>query len=359
MTRRLLRSHGYRRPRFQAIGAPLRGRTRRCKVLRVHFTAEDLARTRVVTWGPLAETLFSSAVVQQRAGRALFGPWRDRLRHRQGPGARALAVLYPPSRPLLDLFTLVGDVTDIEQAVEALRGLPQAALATEVQYLATVRSIPDWVARLGTGQDRPEREHLARAVIDHYRWGIAEYWAPIQAHLQAERASRGRAFLDGGIDRLLATLGPFATWRHPVLELADPVLDRAVHLHWRGLLLVPSVFCWPDPLLLIPRDEATPNVLFYPALRDPVAAASLWALGHRDHHALASLLGPTRAVILEILTDSCTTSELAKSANVSLATASRHAAVLRDTGLITTRRHGASVLHTLTSLGANLLDQTQ
>ncbi|MDX2745642.1 MULTISPECIES: helix-turn-helix domain-containing protein [Streptomyces] len=40
---------------------------------------------------------------------------------------------------------------------------------------------------------------------------------------------------------------------------------------------------------------------------------------------------------------------------VSASSASRHATVLRDAGLVTSSRHGASVLHTLTPVGASVL----
>ncbi len=40
---------------------------------------------------------------------------------------------------------------------------------------------------------------------------------------------------------------------------------------------------------------------------------------------------------------------------ISLAAASQHASVLRNAGLITTRRRGSAVLHVLTPLGAELL----
>ncbi|MBR7678841.1 helix-turn-helix transcriptional regulator, partial [Streptomyces daliensis] len=49
------------------------------------------------------------------------------------------------------------------------------------------------------------------------------------------------------------------------------------------------------------------------------------------------------------------TGELARAIGVSASSASQHTTALRNTGLITSHRHGASVLHTLTPLGAALL----
>jgi DNA-binding transcriptional ArsR family regulator len=59
-------------------------------------------------------------------------------------------------------------------------------------------------------------------------------------------------------------------------------------------------------------------------------------------------------VLLEV-GGGCTTSELARRVGVSLASASQHASVLREAGLVHTLRQGGAVLHTLTPLGAALL----
>jgi Helix-turn-helix domain len=58
---------------------------------------------------------------------------------------------------------------------------------------------------------------------------------------------------------------------------------------------------------------------------------------------------------LSAIAQGCTTTELADRVGISLAAASQHASVLRDAGLITTRRQGSAVLHVLTPLGAELL----
>jgi DNA-binding transcriptional ArsR family regulator len=70
---------------------------------------------------------------------------------------------------------------------------------------------------------------------------------------------------------------------------------------------------------------------------------------------LTSLLGRARAVALRAASTGATTGEIARAAGVSASSASRHATVLRDAGLITTIRIGPTVLHTLTPTGASLL----
>jgi DNA-binding MarR family transcriptional regulator len=57
-----------------------------------------------------------------------------------------------------------------------------------------------------------------------------------------------------------------------------------------------------------------------------------------------------------VIAGGCTTTELAKRCRISLAGASRQAAILREAGLITTRRAGQAVQHDLTVLGRAVLD---
>ncbi|MET8082055.1 helix-turn-helix domain-containing protein [Streptomyces sp. NPDC005303] len=53
----------------------------------------------------------------------------------------------------------------------------------------------------------------------------------------------------------------------------------------------------------------------------------------------------------------CGITEPARRLNISPATASHHATVLRDAHLVTIRHKGKAVLHTVTSLGIALLEQ--
>ena len=133
--------------------------------------------------------------------------------------------------------------------------------------------------------------------------------------------------------------------------------DADIHLRGRGLSLVPSLFVGDRLVLLTDLGEPeAPIRLVFPSAPDTLALARLWSNGNGHGGALAALLGHNRAAVLLRIADGCTTSELAQRAGISLASASQHATVLREAGLITTRRDGGAVLHNLTSLGANLLN---
>jgi DNA-binding transcriptional ArsR family regulator len=73
-----------------------------------------------------------------------------------------------------------------------------------------------------------------------------------------------------------------------------------------------------------------------------------------DGDGLGDLLGATRAEVLRLSHDQLTTSELARSAGISVASASQHAKVLRLAGLVTSHRIGRAVVHEPTPLGVGL-----
>jgi DNA-binding transcriptional ArsR family regulator len=162
--------------------------------------------------------------------------------------------------------------------------------------------------------------------------------------------------LEGGVERLLATLSPRMRWRPPTLEVG--MRDEVdIFLEGRGLVLVPSLFVGDRPVLLndLANAAAAPRLIF-PAARDPMACAALWRRPGDTGNPLAALVGRTRAAALaRIAENGCTTSELGADLGISIAAASQHATVLRRNGLITTRREGGAVLHCLTTLGAELL----
>ena len=170
--------------------------------------------------------------------------------------------------------------------------------------------------------------------------------------MSADHAHRGEALARHGVDRLLSTLHPRVRWVAPVLQVLD-MNDRDLYLDGRGIELQPSAFCRQVPTKL--RDPGLKPILVYPIQHAPgiLRQASMDSASSSDP--LGSLLGSTRAAALEAAVTGCTTTELARCCNISPAAASHQATVLREAGLITTRRAGASVRHEITQLGIWLL----
>lgn len=320
-------------------------------VLRVHFTADDLSRIRFVREpDPLWETVLSITLLGTAQGRAVFDPWRAQVRaglsRLQPSQVRVLRTLAPPVGDFPDFLTPAQASEGLEPGIEAVLTTPRGQLRRELEALP---GAPPWARPLAEG-DPETLKGLGGALRAYYRTAVAPYWPQMRALVDAERALRSRSVLDDGSEGMLAGLAPILRWRRPVLE-ADYPVEHDIQLAGRGLVLVPSVFCWRMPITLV--DPGLPPVLVYPIPRVP----GWWA--GPDHTAgsrrLANLLGPTRAACLRLIEDGCTTGELARRLGMTPPTASQHATTLREAGLTTATRRGNTVLHVLTPLGAALL----
>ncbi|MET8726814.1 helix-turn-helix domain-containing protein [Streptomyces parvus] len=336
-------------------------------MLRIHMSRLDLSRVRMATRpDALWETILSFHRLRDRRASTVFGKWRTESRARLNGEAQLLAAVVPPRGYFPDFLTPSREGAEpfgLDVGMEALRDTPAERVHAELEVLAadrtrqrTDRPVGQRTAGAGkAGAALPaalmegRAEPLPRligALRSYHQAAVEPYWPHIRASIEADRAVRGRALLDGGTDELLATLPPTIRWRSPVLE-ADYPVDRDLHLDGRGLLLQPSFFCRGTPVVY--RDPSLPPVLVYPVTNPgaPVfAEPGPW---------LGRLVGHTRSAVLSSIGTGCTTSELARRAGVSLASASQHASVLREAGLVLTLRHGSSVLHTLTPLGGSLL----
>jgi DNA-binding transcriptional ArsR family regulator len=324
-------------------------------VWRIHFTADDLARIQVgPTLGPLAETVKALSLLRCPTGpRSLFGAWRAQVQQKITPRMAPLLAMVPTDTVSVDLCTLIGEAATIELGVQALLAVPREHLLVEMEYTDRYGRLPSaaWaMAEIGA------REPLADATQAAYQALIQPYWSRIHACLHAEQVARSRTLAYGGADGLLASLqSQRIRWRSPVLELLMPG-RKDLYLDGRGITLVPSVFVGKNPgLHENPNDARAAPVLVLPAADDGTGHAHLWDGPRPRGTALSALVGRNRAAVLGSIADGCTTTELADRAGISLAAASQHASVLRDAGLIITRRQGRAVLHVLTPLGTELL----
>ncbi|WP_327694923.1 ArsR/SmtB family transcription factor [Streptomyces sp. NBC_00459] len=323
-------------------------------MLRIHFTDADLARVQVANRpDPLWEISFSLRRFQSRKGLWAYADWHRSARealHAKGlaPVVRnVLRPLYPGGTYFPDFLTPGEASEGLDAGLEAILDIPRQRVLRELNILDRVNGAPAWTRQL---PDAGPRKEFVRTVRNYYDVAIRPHGDHIQAHIDADRSARARDLLDGGTDRLLASLGPYMRWRRPTLEV-DYCEDRDLHLQGRGLRLVPSYFCWGGPVSL--ADSGLPPVLAYP-LRLP-ASRTDETDAHKPRAPLPALLGATRAVMLRATAAGATTGELARAAGVSAASATRHTTVLRDAGLLVSHRHGPVVLHTLTPMGAALL----
>ncbi|MFI9047761.1 hypothetical protein [Streptomyces sp. NPDC053427] len=230
-------------------------------MLRVHFTAQDLARTRVAEGAdPLWETMLSLHAL--RAGRpdpALAAWRRHAVRHGPGP-LRTLFPLVPQHGYFPDFLTPPAASAGVEPGLEAVMSTSRTRLRAELAVLAGQRPLPAWTRDIAAGEPAALR-HLARSLRTYHHRAIAPGWPVIAERVGMDRALRQHARGEAGAEAMLRTFGPAMRWRPPVLEVDYPV-ERELRLEGRGLVLVPSYFCRDTPVAL--ADDALEPVLVYP-----------------------------------------------------------------------------------------------
>lgn len=321
-------------------------------MLRIHFTFEDLARTRIAgSPDPMWETILSAQLLQNREGSAVFRTWRRYAHSRLGVWAHPLLTLAPNAAYFPDFLTPPEEYSSAEQAIDTVLSTSRTRLRCELEMLAAHRRLPAWCRHLADG-DVTTIKRLGGILRSYHNAVIQPYWTSAQSHVEADRARCLRSFHNRGFDGLLANLGSALRWRPPILE-ADYPVDRDLHLNGEGLLLVPSFFCWRTPVALV-NPELRP-VLVYPVDHGLIDGPDDYREHRTDSRSLAVLLGRTRAAILRAAGDGCTTTELSHRVGTSISSASQHATALRKAGLLLTRRNGTSVLHTQTPLGVALI----
>lgn len=327
------------------------------EMLRIHLGDADLAAVRVAAApNPFWEIATSLHRFQTRDGRWAYAGWLRavRLRLREKGLERALRTillpLFPRAAYFPDFLTPGQGVDGLAAGCDAILETSPRRVAKELARLDRTVGAPPWTARLTGLEDRRELVRVLRAYHDAV---IAPYEETVRSRFDAERAALGRGFLDGGVHGLLGGAGPTIRWRPPSLQVDFPPADRELRLDGRGLTLLPAYFCWRTPTSL--ADPALPPVVCYPVRRDATAPPPGHPLADTPSAPLAALLGRTRAAALCAAAGGATTGEIARAAGVSAASASRHATALRDAGLITSSRHAATVLHTLTPVGASVL----
>ncbi|MET8910913.1 winged helix-turn-helix domain-containing protein [Micromonospora sp. NPDC004551] len=330
-------------------------------MLKIIFSREDILRTRVAPAAdPVWELVLSLHLLQGRTRDPLLTAWRRTvargLRTDTAENYRLLLALNPPRGYFPDFLTPYASKDGLDAGLDAVRSTPVDLLRRDLTLLAEENLLPSSASALARGE--PDvLHHLTDSMVRYQSLAVTPYWSRIQAAVEADRARRARAMLDGGAEGLLNSLRPSMRWVDGVLEVLDYPDSRELHLDGRGLLLVPSFFCARTPVALL--DASLPPVLVYPVDRLGGLMPESGARGDADaaqRDALAALLGRTRAAVLEATDEGCTTGEVARRLGISAAAASQHTAVLRNAGLLVSRRDRNMVLHTLTPLGRAVLD---
>ncbi|WP_435745497.1 DUF5937 family protein [Nocardioides sp. SYSU DS0663] len=194
---------------------------------------------------------------------------------------------------------------------------------------------------------------VVRALEEYWEACFAPYWPRMRAVLEADVTYRGRVTAQRGLAAMFADLSPKVRLEGNVVTVAT-----ALPCGYRrtttgaGLTLVPSLFS---------RGGSTPIT----AEQDPqvmYAARGIGALWQRERPevpgSLAGLVGTARARLLVLLEAPASSTELAVRLGVTTTAVNQHLRALRAAGLLTSARHGRSVLYLRSGLGDRLVAAT-
>ncbi len=238
----------------------------------------------------------------------------------------------------------LADVSVADQAAR-LRDMPAAALTDELEAAdGGLPSPPHWQA----AADQPRRwlNSMAEASLD--TWAVTEpWWRAAGPLLDREMRRIGLAAVRGGMAALLNSLHPRISYRDGTLAFV-PGCGLFVTLGPRRLALLPMIAGRDSLLVSIERPDVC--YIAYPLPRpgpgEPAAAGS----------ALAAILGPVRAAILQALRQPLTVNCLAAAVHCAPTTATYHLHQLLAAGLIAREKSGPSVWVSRTARGDELVD---
>ncbi|GHJ95069.1 ArsR family transcriptional regulator [Streptomyces sp. NE5-10] len=316
------------------------------------FGETDPLRIRFAV-SPLWETQSAVRVLARPRQQGYHLPWLRRI----AGAARALDLaplqllmplrghspdfLYPP--PL-------GPAASFEEELAAVRAVDPALVGPDLaRALACTPGAAESAAgRAMLADPAGAAARLADLLQEAWEALVAPEWPRLRALLEADVAYHSRRLAEGGLERLLGELHPSFSWdpETAVLEVSAYRGEHVRALGGRGLVLMPSVFIWPE--VVSGFEEPWQPTVVYPVR----GIGGLWTgARERTPEALARLLGPVRADVLCALDEPAGTTALAHRLGRAPSSVSAHLAVLRDAGLLTSRRYGHQVLYERTPLG--------
>ena len=199
------------------------------------------------------------------------------------------------------------------------------------------------------------RDRVLRRIVDalaaYWSACFEPWWPRMRTVLEADVVHRGRTIARDGLAAMFAGLSPR-------IHLVDDVVSVELNsdLWFRrstageGLTLAPTLFT-RNPSPPISPDE--PPLIMYLAR----GVGTLWETDRPGSGggALDGLLGAGRARLLDLLESPASSTELAVRLGVTTSAVNQHLRAMRDTGLLTSARHGRSVLYLRSELGDRLV----
>ncbi|WP_350275057.1 DUF5937 family protein [Kribbella sp. HUAS MG21] len=267
------------------------------------------------------------------------------------------------ARAELQLDVLRALTNDAMWTPDFLTPRPYSPLGRIDDELAALAKTPDEVVRADLAEVHPAAvpavlrgrpatviARMLAALREYWDACFEPYWQRMRTVLEADVVHRGRVVAQSGLAVMFADIDPHVRLEGSVVY----VRLRSNHSYrvstaGRGLTLVPCLFSRRASAPISP--EESPQIM-YPAR----GLATLWETETTvPVNALADLIGRARARLMGLLDAPSSSTELAVRLDVTPTAVNQHLRALRAAGLLTSARHGRSVLYRRSDLGDRLL----
>lgn len=297
---------------------------------------------------PLCEMGLSLRAVKRPSRYPLQLPWLSRTQE---------------ARKHLDLRILLNLVNDNLWTPDFLNPRPSSPLTRIDDELALLQeldpaqfthqlvSLHGFLPEAFRGQPRAVLGRIVIAFQEYWEACFASYWPRMRTILESDITFRGRIMATGGQSEMLNDLASSMSFEGSriTLHLARPHSELTVKVDGRGVTLVPTMFVGRPAGTV---DLNLPPVVIYPAR----GQGAMWeAENIVNPVAIAKLLGKSRAKLLTALGAPASSTELGIRFGVSTSAINQHLRALQAAGLVTSVRHGRSVLYFRSPLGSALL----
>ncbi|MCZ7460346.1 DUF5937 family protein [Streptomyces sp. WMMC940] len=320
-------------------------------------TVRDVARVRFSV-SPLGETVYSFRMLATPERRRQHQPWVDDVRLKlRGVDLRPLRSVIPPTGYVPDFLTPAPTATHsgIDGELEAVRATSPEHFVDEVAWMAGDQGTPaTWRQEAEPLHRRmlaePEKAiaQLTELLRTYWTLALEPHWRRMHGGLQSDIRARMRVMESAGSASVVSSLHERIAWQDNQLTVRSAYTFHET-LGGQGIVLVPSIFCGPEVLTMLPPLQ---SMIVYPR----PGVADLWQNhGQNLTSPLAALLGSVRAAVVVALAVPASTSELAAEIDVTPGAISQHLAVLRGCSLVTSHRAGRRVIHSLTETGEELV----
>lgn len=298
-------------------------------------------------FSPLWECVAAFRAWKDPARHALLLPWITRIKASVSQtNWEPLASLALAPRGAIPDFLPPPPTTPTPELADELASLRKtsAKVAGAEIAIAHQGTIPAEL-RLALKQPEVFLDRVASLLEEFWHRALAPDWGLLRARLEGEVLFRARALAMGGLSQLFQGMHRDVVYRQGHLTIhTDSYWDGKAR--GRGILLVPSIFSWPDVFLTV-RPPWQPSIVFTAR-----GVADLWSdSAAASPRSLEMLVGRSCAKVIARLQKPQTTIEVAKGLGLSPAAASEQITKLWRAGLLERTRIGQRVFYSLNEKG--------